>query len=731
MNSIESAAELAKVISTSFETGCCSSTQKSQTHTVKSLEKKRKQTNRERTVQERKNKVLSFIEKNCHSAMHSRFFQKTMQEAKRRALLSPNPAVLADSLTARVEFDSAKGKHYCEVLPYNTCIDNTGVLQALSMAYSNEKVQEYAQLFNVIREVFDAHFEEWNVFASRDSVRLKSDGALEINTPTVVSTAVGKKCDIRVIDVPSGLKVIGSKAFDSCTRLCTIFLPGTIETIDSCAFRWCLSLRSVSIPSSVKTLGAKAFDGSISMRSIAIPPSVTSIGNHIFRLCTSLVSVCLPALLTFVPEGAFQYCVSLTQVVIPNSVQHIGPDSFGYCISLANIWLPVGITTIGNRAFRACNSFSKVTLPHTVTTFGKDMFIDCNLQEAPLIRPASPRYFVIWALGQSRRRANWRLTTIRNLRNVLRLIACYTIVKKVVPNGESKQVEKTILPGKSMPFKRSRETFEEFSDSGNESSPPPPDSPPKKISDYMAELRLHRKRGPFVHMPGMTMERFNSMCFRERAGNKYRCPKTLAFRCDMTKFNTYHHSVSSRYHETVSIREMTWERLVHLIAVNRSMHFLHPGMYYLLWHKRCVFLLLCCIPGHLPKCLRMRILVDFLHPYPFGADINWGLKELFGERYISLEPDSDGKRVAFWKTADYGGTITKEPCNQRQCVPRRDYYCINGDRNIAVGNNGLTLKEREELVHATKYIRIHERISIELDDIIEDLFDKSNPTLDF
>ena len=141
----------------------------------------------------------------------------------------------------------------------------------------------------------------------------------------------------------------------------------------------------------------------------------------------------------------------------------------------------------------------------------------------------------------------------------------------------------------------------------------------------MEELRLHEERGPFVNMPGMTEEKFDSLRFKEREGNKYR---SRSFR---GSFGSKTKPISIRF-TNIGIAKMTWPRLIHLIATHHSMQFLQPGMYYLLWHKRLVFLLLCCIPKNMPNFLRMSILVDFLHPYPFGTDINWGLKELFGDK---------------------------------------------------------------------------------------------------
>ena len=371
--------------------------------------------------------------------------------------LPRNPVVVPDSLSVLIESDPAQAKHFCGLFPGDFRANKSEILNELSYAYRKGDAGDYDEMFTTVCGIFSISYDEWSTLTDKKLMQLPSAYVLQMHVQTVVDTNINK-CDIYAVDVPSGIKRIHHGAFNSCTRLRSIILPGTIECIDWCAFRWCVSLQSVSIPSGVRRIDSQVFDGNLSMRTIVIPQSVTSIGHHIFRLCTSLVCVCLPASLTVIPDGAFQYCVSLTKVGIPTSVKHIGHDSFGHCVSLANIWLPPEIATIGDRAFRACYSLSRVTVPNRLRKLGKDVFVDCNLRGPPLRRPKSSLSFVAWAVGQSQNRSNWKITTVRYLRNVIRKIVYYAVIYVVLPYDKPRK----------MPCKRTREDSEEFSDSNDD-----------------------------------------------------------------------------------------------------------------------------------------------------------------------------------------------------------------------------------------------------------------------
>ncbi|MCH5184412.1 MAG: leucine-rich repeat domain-containing protein [Oscillospiraceae bacterium] len=96
-------------------------------------------------------------------------------------------------------------------------------------------------------------------------------------------------------------------------------------------------LTSVEIPAGVKSIGSEAFYGCISLTSVTLPEGMTEILKYAFCACDSLKSVTIPEGVERIDQYAFAYCESLTSVKIPGSVIHIGVDAFCMCTSLKSI----------------------------------------------------------------------------------------------------------------------------------------------------------------------------------------------------------------------------------------------------------------------------------------------------------------------------------------------------------------------------------------------------------
>ena len=86
-------------------------------------------------------------------------------------------------------------------------------------------------------------------------------------------------------------KIIGSEAFDGCSKLTSITIPDSVTSIGNGAFSDCFGLTSITIPASVTSIGSSTFYGCSKLTSITIPASVTSIGNYAFSNCNSLTTV--------------------------------------------------------------------------------------------------------------------------------------------------------------------------------------------------------------------------------------------------------------------------------------------------------------------------------------------------------------------------------------------------------------------------------------------------------
>lgn len=59
------------------------------------------------------------------------------------------------------------------------------------------------------------------------------------------------------LTLPSGLKVIGEKAFEKCTFLGKVEIPGSVDTIKSSAFSQCSALKTVKLANGLLLLALK------------------------------------------------------------------------------------------------------------------------------------------------------------------------------------------------------------------------------------------------------------------------------------------------------------------------------------------------------------------------------------------------------------------------------------------------------------------------------------------
>ena len=68
-----------------------------------------------------------------------------------------------------------------------------------------------------------------------------------------------------------------------------------------------------------------------------------------------------------------------------------------------------------------------MSLPHSLADVGDGAFADCyDLTSVDLCSMSRP-VLIVWAVGNSHNRDNWRLTSVMRLRNVLALITELTL----------------------------------------------------------------------------------------------------------------------------------------------------------------------------------------------------------------------------------------------------------------------------------------------------------------
>ena len=218
-----------------------------------------------------------------------------------------------------------------------------------------------------------------------------------------------RNCGITSLNVPNRWTSFAFEAFYECDQLTSLTLPRQLTAVDSRAFNRCEGLTSIDIPDTVSTIGKAAFAYCKGLTSLDIPDTVTTIGEAAFANCSGLISIAFGRYTTTIQESAFTYCTGITSLEIPDTV-----------------------TTISHDAFYDCTGLVSVTLPNSLHMLGRDVFLNCSALTSVVFRPKVSRAFIVWSVGKSRNRNNWSLTTLHQMRNVLRLITVFALDQRDV-----------------------------------------------------------------------------------------------------------------------------------------------------------------------------------------------------------------------------------------------------------------------------------------------------------
>ena len=196
---------------------------------------------------------------------------------------------------------------------------------------------------------------------------------------TVIGEDAFRDCsDLQSVTIPDSVTAIDSSAFEGCAGLQSITIPDGVKKIDDYAFYKCTGLRSITIPNSVTKIGLEAFYGCAALKSVTIPDSVTKIGNSAFWKCSGLQSVTIPDNVTEIRNNTFRECSALQSVTIPGGVTEIGAYAFASCSGLRSVTIPDSVTEIGHNTFRECSGLQSVTIPDGITKIAGHTFFECS-----------------------------------------------------------------------------------------------------------------------------------------------------------------------------------------------------------------------------------------------------------------------------------------------------------------------------------------------------------------
>lgn len=184
-----------------------------------------------------------------------------------------------------------------------------------------------------------------------------------------------------VVQVPAGVRVIGSRAFYENRTVRKVILPEGITEIadgisghEAGAFRKS-ALQEIALPQSLQRIGSYAFD-SAALQSIVLPAGLREIGEFAFT-GTRLTQITIPAGVTGISEGCFSFCSQLEQITLPEGLRTLGESAFLSCAP-EQITIPDSVTEIGESCFLLCGRLREITLPKDLPQLREKVFASCR-----------------------------------------------------------------------------------------------------------------------------------------------------------------------------------------------------------------------------------------------------------------------------------------------------------------------------------------------------------------
>jgi len=177
--------------------------------------------------------------------------------------------------------------------------------------------------------------------------------------------------NLTYVEIPLTVKLVGNYAFADTPWLANQTRDFVVVG-DQVLLKYNGSDTHVDIPGGIKTLGSGAFEFCTAVETVNIPGSVKTIQPHTFY-ASGLTSIDIPEGMT-VHESAFAGCNELRSVVIPQNWTEIPFGLFSGCARLETVNIPDGITTIREYAFSGCPALEKITLHRGVTDIANYAF---------------------------------------------------------------------------------------------------------------------------------------------------------------------------------------------------------------------------------------------------------------------------------------------------------------------------------------------------------------------
>lgn len=296
-----------------------------------------------------------------------------------------------------------EGQQYAVVAIGDYAFSNTRKLNKVAVPASIKSIGKGAFVGSAIEEVEFAPNSELTTIAAHAFLACKS---------------------LKTVQISQKVETIGAYAFELCDNLSqvTFLEPSSLTTIEEYVF--CrTSIASMNLPQGVKSIGSVSYAQNPNMTAVFIPQSVTSIselnpfcyntqltqmvvedGNKVYdsrnncngiieTKTNTLVAGCkatlIPASVTAIGRSSFNHCTELTEAVLPATLRSIGKYAYLGCTGLRSFYFPSTMTVMADSVFwQATNLDSIVTMAQRPFVIDESDFEPSVYDNATLYVPA-------------------------------------------------------------------------------------------------------------------------------------------------------------------------------------------------------------------------------------------------------------------------------------------------------------------------------------------------------
>lgn len=140
--------------------------------------------------------------------------------------------------------------------------------------------------------------------------------------------------------------------FTAASNLKEIELPTELSVIGAQEFWICTSLESIEIPANVSVIGANAFQDNTSLAEVVFKGEITTIEQYAFDGCTALTKIDIPDSVSVIGKYAFYECTALSEITLSRSLSEVGEFAFANSgITVINVPAEVELTAYANTSF--------------------------------------------------------------------------------------------------------------------------------------------------------------------------------------------------------------------------------------------------------------------------------------------------------------------------------------------------------------------------------------------